>query len=466
MTFVTKKALPRRTFLGGMGVTVGLPLLEAMIPAVSAQTPAASIRRLGFLYVPNGVSMNHLGANYWKPTAVGGNFELSPILASLAPFRDQLTVVSGMSLPQAESLGDGSGDHTRACSVWLNGVHPKKTEGADVRAGTTADQIAAEVLGKETALPSLELGIDLEYLVGIGENGYSQLYQNTISWRTPTTPASIENIPRIVFERLFGDGSTATERLSGIQTDRSILDDVAEEMSRLLRRLGVGDQARSNEYFEAIREVERRIQKLEKNFELTQPPPDLAQPPVGIPEKYDDHVKLMFDLQWLAYQADLTRVFTFMFGRELGGRPYPELDISDGHHAASHHGNRPEDMLRLAKLNAYHVDLFAYFLKRLQSTPEGDGTLLDHTLMLYGAGLSDSQLHSHVDVPLAVAGGGSGQVKGGRHIAVAGNPPMSNLLVSMLDKVGVHRDRLGDSTGRLNFSDPDLGDPDFSDPLG
>ena len=466
MTFVTKKALPRRTFLGGMGVTVGLPLLEAMIPAVSAQTPAASIRRLGFLYVPNGVSMNHLGANYWKPTAVGSNFELSPILASLAPFRDQLTVVSGMSLPQAESLGDGSGDHTRACSVWLNGVHPKKTEGADVRAGTTADQIAAEVLGKETALPSLELGIDLEYLVGIGENGYSQLYQNTISWRTPTTPASIENIPRIVFERLFGDGSTATERLSGIQTDRSILDDVAEEMSRLLRRLGVGDQARSNEYFEAIREVERRIQKLEKNFELTQPPPDLAQPPVGIPEKYDDHVKLMFDLQWLAYQADLTRVFTFMFGRELGGRPYPELDISDGHHAASHHGNRPEDMLRLAKLNAYHVDLFAYFLKRLQSTPEGDGTLLDHTLMLYGAGLSDSQLHSHVDVPLAVAGGGSGQVKGGRHIAVAGNPPMSNLLVSMLDKVGVHRDRLGDSTGRLNFSDPDLGDPDFSDPLG
>ena len=466
MTFVTKKALPRRTFLGGMGVTVGLPLLEAMIPAVSAQTPAASIRRLGFLYVPNGVSMNHLGANYWKPTAVGNDFELSPILASLAPFRDQVTVVSGMSLPQAESLGDGSGDHTRACSVWLNGVHPKKTEGADVRAGTTADQIAAEVLGKETALPSLELGIDLEYLVGIGENGYSQLYQNTISWRTPTTPASIENIPRIVFERLFGDGSTATERLSGIQTDRSILDDVAEEMNRLLRRLGVGDQARSNEYFEAIREVERRIQKLEKNFELTQPPPDLAQPPVGIPEKYADHVKLMFDLQWLAYQADLTRVFTFMFGRELGGRPYPELDISDGHHAASHHGNRPEDMLRLAKLNAYHVDLFAYFLKRLQSTPEGDGTLLDHTLMLYGAGLSDSQLHSHVDVPLAVVGGGSGQVKGGRHIAVAGNPPMSNLLVSMLDKVGVHRDRLGDSTGRLNFSDPKLGDPDFSDPLG
>ena len=454
MTFITKKALPRRTFLRGMGVTVGLPLLEAMIPAVSAQTPAASVRRLGFLYVPNGVSMNHLGANYWKPKTVGRNFELSPILASLAPFRDQLTVVSGMDLPQAESLGDGSGDHTRACSVWLNGVHPKKTEGADVRAGTTADQVAAAVLGKETALPSLELGIDLEYLVGIGENGYSQPVPETISWRTPTTPAPIENIPRIVFERMFGDGSTPKERLSGIQTDRSILDDVAEEMRRLLQRLGAGDQARSNEYFEAVREVEKRIQKLEGSFEQTQPPAELVQPPVGVPERYDDHVKLMFDLQWIAYQADITRIFTFMFGRELGGRPYPELGIPEGHHSASHHGNRPEDMLRLAKLNAYHVDLFAYFLKRLQSTPEGDGTLLDHSLMLYGAGLSDSQLHTHIDVPLAVVGGGSGQLKGGRHLAVDGNPPMSNLLVSILDKVGVHPDRLGDSTGRLDFSDP------------
>ena len=224
MTFIARKALPRRTFLRGMGATVGLPLLEAMIPGVSAQTLTASIRRLGFLYVPNGVSMNHLGVNYWKPKAAGSHFELSPILTPLAPFRDQLTVVSGMSLPMAESLGDGSGDHTRACAAWLNGTHPLKTEGADVRAGTTADQMAAAVLGKETALPSLELGIDLEYLVGIGENGYSQLYQNTISWRTPTTPAPIENIPRIVFERLFGDGSTAAERLSGIQTDRSILD--------------------------------------------------------------------------------------------------------------------------------------------------------------------------------------------------------------------------------------------------
>ena len=319
MTFITRKALPRRTVLRGMGATVGLPLLEAMVPGVSAQTLTASIRRLGFLYVPNGVSMNHLGVNYWKPKAVGSDFELSPILSPLAPFRDQLTVVSGMSLPMAESLGDGSGDHTRACSAWLNGTHPLKTEGADVRAGTTADQMAAAVLGKETALPSLELGIDLEYLVGIGENGYSQLYQNTISWRTPTTPAPIENIPRIVFERLFGDGSTATERLSGIQTDRSILDDVGEEMSRLLGRLGVRDHARSDEYFEAIREVEKRIQKLESNFELTQPPPELAQPPGGVPESYADHVKLMFDLQWIAYQADLTRVFTFMFGRELGG---------------------------------------------------------------------------------------------------------------------------------------------------
>ena len=451
MTFLTKKALPRRTFLRGMGVAVGLPLLEAMVPAASAQTPA--VRRLGFLYIPIGVAMNHHGANYWKPETAGRNFELSPILEPLAPFKEQVTVVSGMDLPQAESLGDGSGDHTRACSAWLNGTHPKKTEGADVRAGTTADQMAAAVLGQETALPSLELGIDLEHLVGIGENGYSQLYQNTISWRTPTTPAPLENIPRIVFERLFGDGSTAEERLSGIQTDQSILDDVTEEMTRLLQRLGAGDQARSTEYFEAIREVEKRIQTLEQNFEETQPPSDLAQPPVGVPERYEDHVKLMFDLQWLAYQADATRVFTFMFGRELGGRPYPELGIPEGHHTASHHGNRTEDMVRLAKLNAYHVELFAHFLKRLQSTPEGDGTLLDHSLLLYGGGLSDPQLHTHIDVPLTIVGGGA-DFRGGRHIATTGNPPVSNLLMSMLDKVGVHPEQIGDSTGQVDFSDP------------
>jgi hypothetical protein len=454
---ITKMALPRRTFLRGMGATLALPLLDAMVPAMSvfAKTAAKPVRRLGFLYLPNGVAMNHTGTNYWKPAAVGPDFEMSPILTPLTPYRDQTLVVSGLSHPQAEAMGAGNGDHTRGTSTWLNGVHPKFTQGADVRAGTTVDQVAAEQFGKETPLPSLELAIDINYLVGNCENGYSCAYLNTVAWRTPTTPLPTENNPRVVFERLFGEGGSPAYRRARMRKDRSILDAVSEDMARLQKRLGPDDRARVTEYFDAVREVERRIEKAEVAADQ---PGNLAglgsglldQPPAAIPEVFGDHVKLMFDLQWLAYQADITRVFTFMYGREVGSRTYPEIGITDAHHPLSHHGDRAEQMTKYAKLNTYQTQLFAYFVEKLKSTPDGDGSLLDHTLLLYGAGLSDGNIHSHVDLPLTLVGGGA-SIKGGRHIAVSLHTPMTNLLVTMLDKAGVHVEKLGDSTGRVEL---------------
>jgi hypothetical protein len=455
---VTKMALPRRTFLRGVGATLALPLLDAMVPALSAlgQSAAKPVRRLGFLYLPNGVAMNHTGTNYWKPIGTGSTFEISPILKPLAPYRDQLLVVSGLSHPQAEAMGAGNGDHTRGTSTWLNGVHPKFTQGADVQAGTTVDQVAAEQFGNETPLPSLELAIDINYLVGNCENGYSCAYLNTVAWRTPTTPLPTENNPRVVFERLFGEGGTPAHRRAQMRRDRSILDAVSEDMTRLQRRLGPADRARATEYFDSVREVERRIQKAEA---AANEPDNLAgigastlldQPPSAIPEVFGDHVKLMFDLQWLAYQSDITRVFTFMYGREVGSRTYPEIGITDAHHPLSHHGDRSEQMTKYAKLNTYQTELFAYFVEKLKSTPDGDGTLLDHTLLLYGAGLSDGNIHSHVDLPLTLVGGG-GSIKGGRHVAVPLHTPMTNLLVSMLDKAGLRVEKLGDSTGRVEL---------------
>ena len=456
---ITKKALPRRTFVRGLGAALSLPLLDAMVPALSAfaQSAARPVKRLGFLYLPNGVAMNHTGTNFWRPKGTGADMALSPILSPLEAYRDQMVVVSGLSHHQAEALGAGNGDHTRGTSTWLNGVHPKFTQGADVRAGTTVDQLAAAQFGRETPLPSLELAIDINYLVGNCENGYSCAYLNTVAWRTATTPLPTENNPRIVFERLFGEGGTTESRRAQMRKDRSILDAVSEDMKRLQARLGPGDRARTSEYFDAVREVERRIQKAETATANGEGAVGalssglLDQPPAAIPEVFGDHVKLMFDLQWLAYQADITRVFTFMYGREVGSRTYPEIGINDAHHPLSHHGDRAEQMNRYAKLNAYQTELFGYFLNKLRSTPDGDGTLLDHTLLLYGAGLSDGNTHSHVDLPLTIVGGGGGHLKGGRHLTVPLNTPMTNLLVSMLDKAGVQVDKLGDSTGRVEL---------------
>jgi hypothetical protein len=443
---VTKKALPRRTFLRGVGATLALPLLDAMVPALSA-TGARAPRRLGFVYLPNGVSMNFKGVNYWTPVGEGASFEFSPILAPLAAFRQQMVVVSGLTHHQADVLEDGAnGDHTRSTSTWLTGVHPRHTEGADVRNGPSADQIAAGVLGQETPLPSLELALDLNYLAGNCENGYSCVYMNTLSWSSPTTPLPTENNPRVVFERLFGDGGTSAQRTAQARENLSILDSVTADLRRLLGTLGPGDRVTVDGYVESMREIERRIQSAEKSGAASVLP--TLERPMGIPERFDEHVNLLYDLQWLAFRADITRVVTFMLGRELNFRTYPEIGITEGHHNLSHHGDRGEQMAKYAKVNVYQAQLFANFLEKLRATPDGDGTLLDHSLFLYGAGLSNPNLHAHTNLPLAVFGGG---LNGGRHLVSPPNTPMTNLLLSLLDKSGIPAETLGDSTGRVNL---------------
>ncbi len=439
---ITRRALPRRTFLRGVGATLALPMLDAMVPALSGISgrAAAPVRRLGWVYIPNGMVMDS-----WTPPSTG-TLELSTTLSPLAPFRDQTVVVSGLAQPQAEALGDGNGEHTRGTATWLNGVHPRETEGADVEAGVTADQIAAAHLGRTTPLPSLELAIDRDFLVGNCENGYSCIYMNTIAWRTPTTPLPMENNPRIVFERLFGEGGSTTERRTQLRKDRSILDAVSSDLARLQRDVGAGDRARVTQYLDAVRAIERRLQ-LAARTETELPALDR---PVGVPESYEEHVKMMFDLTALAYQADITRVFTFMLGRELNGRAYPHLGIPDSHHGLSHHRDDPQKLALLTKINTYHVTLFRQFLDTLAATPDGDGSLLDHALLMYGAALSDSNKHLHYDLPLLLVGGSGGQLQGGRHLQYPRDSPMTNLLVSQLDKAGVRLDAgLGDSTGRL-----------------
>ena len=450
---ITKMALPRRTFLRGIGAAFALPLLDAMVPALSTTVKGAGKPlRVGFIYVPNGVAMND-ALNYWTPKGSGTGFEFSPILQSLAPYRDRLTIVSGLAQKQAESLGDGNGEHTRACATWLNGIHPKKTEGSDIRLGATADQLAAQHLGKDTVLPSMEMissEIDL-VLGGQCEAGYSCAYMNTVSWQSPTTPLPTENNPSVVFERLFGEGGTPEERLDRMRRKKSLLDRVNRDLARLQNSLGPSDRARVTEYFDAVREIERRIQAAEaQNANSTLPVPDR---PIGIPPRFDDHLKLLYDLQWIAFQGDLTRVFTLMYGRELNSRSFPEIGISEPHHGLSHHGDKPEQIEKFARLNSWQVELFGYFLGKLKATPDGDGTLLDHTMVLYGGAMSNPNVHLHVNLPLLVAGGGAGMLKGGQHLAFdpKDGVPMTNLLVSMLDKAGVRVDKLGDSTGKIDL---------------
>ena len=441
---IRKLSLPRRTFLRGLGATVALPLLDAMVPALTAEarTAARPVRRLGFIYIPNGAVMQQ-----WTPAETGPGYALSPILQPLAPFRDQLTVVSGLAHGQAEPLGDGNGEHSRASSTWLNGIHPKQTEGSDVQAGITADQLAAQHIGRDTPLPSLELAIDLDGLVGNCENGYSCVYLNTVAWRSPTTPLPMENNPRVVFERLFGDGGTTEQRVAEMRRDRSILDSVTDDLADLERSIGKGDRARLDQYLDSIRALERRITLSEAqsaDAEL----PALARP-VGIPDNFEDHVRLMFDLVSLAWQADITRVFTFMLGRELGGRTYPHLGVPDPHHGLSHHRNDPEKLDKLARINTYHVGLFTHLLENLRTAPDGLGSVLDHAMVMYGGGLGDSNDHAHFDLPEIVVGGGAGRLEGGRHLRYPKDTPVNNLLVSMLDKVGLSAGNFGDATGRI-----------------
>ena len=443
--FITKKSLPRRTFLRGMGIGLGLPLLDAMVPAASAlaKTAAAPVRRLGFVYIPNGAVMSH-----WQPDGEGALTELSPTLSPLAPFQDQVVVPIGLSQKQAEALGDGNGEHSRAGTVWLSGVHPKETEGADVRNGITADQIAAQHIGGDTPLTSLELAMEQTYLIGNCDNGYSCVYTNSISWRSATTPNPHETNPRVVFQRMFGDGATPEERLAHMREDRSILDWVSADIADLQKELGPADRNSVTEYLDSVREIERRLQVAERQHGASSL--DLPDRPIGVPESYDEHARLMFDLLALAFKADITRVFVFTLGKEQTNRAYPELGVNAAHHAVSHHQHDAVKFQQGHKINQYHVALTAHFLERLKATPEGDGTLLDHSLILHGGGISDANEHSHIDLPLVMVGGAGG-VKGGRILRHPKDTPMNNLLLAMLERGGVNTERFGDATGPLQL---------------
>jgi Protein of unknown function (DUF1552) len=436
---ITKMALPRRTFLRGMGATIALPLLDAMIPSMTAfaRTPAAPVRRLGFVYMPMGCDLPR-----WTPPGEGRLAELSPSLQSLAPVVDQLTVITNLELKNAYP-----GTHATSNAAFLSAAKAKWTESTDYYLGTTVDQIAAKQIGQQTLLPSLELSMDLLQTIGQCDNGYACVYQNNLSWSSPTTPLPAEAHPRTVFERLFGDGGTAADRRAALQRRASLLDWVRDDITRLQNTLGPEDRTRVSQYLDTVREVERRIQKAEAQTQDAQLP-DLDRP-VGVPTGYADHARLMFDLQLLALQGDVTRVITFQLARETSNRTYPEIGVPDPHHPLTHHGNDPEKIAKMAKINAFHVSLFAYFLEKLKGTPEGDGTLLDHVLYLYGSGMGNPNLHDHVNLPILVAGGGAGRVKGSRHIKYVEPRPLADLHLTLLEKVGVRMDAFADSQGTI-----------------
>ena len=437
---ITKKALPRRTFLRGIGATVALPLLDAMVPSMTAlaKTSATPVRRLGFVYMPMGCDLPR-----WTPPGEGRLNELSPTLQSLAPVVDQLTVITNLELKNAYP-----GTHATSNAAFLSAAKAKWTESTDYYLGTTVDQIAAKQIGHQTLLPSLELSMDLLQTVGQCDNGYACVYQNNLSWSSPTTPLPAEAHPRIVFERLFGEGGSAADRRAALQRRASLLDWVRDDITRLQNRLGPEDRTRVGQYLDTVREVERRIQKAEAET-TDQGLPDLDRP-VGVPTAYADHARLMFDLQVLALQGDVTRVITFQLARETSNRTYTEIGVSDPHHPLTHHGNDPEKIARMAKINAFHVSLFAYFLEKLKATPEGDGSLLDHALYLYGSGMGNPNVHDHVNLPILVAGGGASGLKGARHIRYAEPTPLANLHLTLLERVGVRLDGFADSKGKVD----------------
>ncbi len=439
--FLTKVALPRRTFLRGMGATVALPFLDAMVPALRAKSVKPT-PRLGFVYIPNGVIQDQ-----WIPTALGAGYELTPTLKPLAPVRENLLIVSNLAHLQANTFGDGVGDHPRASAVWLSGVHAwdRTQPGMEVKLGTTADQLAARVIGKDSQVPSME--IVLEKPTAIACDTSDCFFVNTISWRNPSTPNPAEAHPRLVFERLFGDGGTTAQRMAQMQQTGSILDSVLQEVSRLQGTLGPGDRTKLTEYLDSVREIEQRIQSTEKKG--ASEPLELPDRPMDVPETFEEHAKLMYDLMVLGYRADVTRVFTMIMARELSSRTYPNIGVPEQHHAVSHHRNDPALIAKKAKIDTYHVSLFGYFLEKLQNTPDGDGSLLDHSLILYGGGIGNGNLHEHTNLPLLMAGKLGGQVKPGRHVKYPDNTPMSNMLLTVLDKAGVPTEKLGDSTGPI-----------------
>ncbi len=439
---ITRKTLSRRTVLRGLGASLALPLLDSMIPALSSAHAqvAERTRRLGVVYVPNGMAMKA-----WTPAGEGNNFEITRILQPMADYRDRMLVISGLNGPQSNA-----GVHASASTRFLTGAIPARTE-SDLQASVSIDQLVAQRYGNETQLGSLELALDQNDVFGSCDIGFSCQYTSTISWRDQFTPLPMETNPRLVFERLFGDIGTTdpTVRLQRIKKDQSLLDSISERVSELNRSVGAGDRAKLDQYLDSVRDVERRIQMAEaqSNREL----PELTQPS-GIPGTYEEHAKLMFDLQVLAYQTDLTRVITFMLGRELSGRTFAEIGVPDSHHPTSHHRDDPVLYEKVTKINEFHTSLFAYYLDKLDATPDGDGTLLDNILLLYGAGMSDSNQHSNRGLPLVLFGGGAGAIKGGRHLRYPEGTPISNLHLTMLDKLGMPVEDMPYSTGPLDLS--------------
>jgi hypothetical protein len=446
MRIITKKALARRTLLRGMGTMIALPMLDSMIPAL-AGSPKKPPLRLGFVYVPNGIIQKD-----WLPKIEGSTFEFLPTMKPLEPFREKFLVLSNLAQVNARGLGDGSGEHSRAAATWLTGVHPKKTQGLDVHAGISADQVAAKAAGQSTQFASLEIGIEEPYFAGTRDGGYSCTYTNTISWRSPTTPNPVEISPRAVFERLFGEAGTTDPALrrQRTQQDRTILDYVSDDLTRIKSGLDTQDNSKLDEYLDSIRDIERRIRKAEEQSATTKVP--AMERPSGIPDTFEEHAKLMSDLLVVAWQADLTRVITFMMARESSNRSYREIGVPDGHHSVTHHQNDPEKIAKTRKIDELHVRSFAYLVKRLQETKDANGSVLDHAMILFGSGIRDGNVHDHHDLPLVLAGGSSAGIRGGRHIRYAPETPMNNLLLTLLDKLNVPIDRLGDSTGRLEIS--------------
>ncbi len=445
---ITKKHLSRRTILRGFGASLALPLLDGMVPALSAlsQTAARGVRRMAVVYMPNGMMMPD-----WTPKGEGAAFEFSPILAPLEAYRDKLVVVSGLADKYGWPQGDeGAGDHARASATFLTGVHAKKTEGSDIQAGISMDQIAAGTLGQETQLASLELALESVELLGACDAGYSCAYANTIAWRSPTTPLPMENDPRAVFERLFGGADTtdAAARLARLERQRSILDSVADKIAALRGGLGARDNAKLAEYLRRSATSNAGFRKprcrAAGSCRSSSSRRELQEP-------FEEHARLMFDLLLLAFQTDMTRVATFMLAREVSGRAYPEIGVPDSHHPVSHHQNDPDKLVKLSKINLFHAKQFAYFVERMAAAQDGDGSLLDHSMLLYGAGISDSNVHMHDNLPLVLVGGGAGRIKGGRHVRYPKDTPVTNLFLNMLDKLGVPADRIGDSTGRLEY---------------
>ena len=440
---VTGKQLPRRTFLKGMGAAIALPVLDAMTPAFAGPRVGQSPHRLAFTYVPNGVTMAD-----WTPAAQGASFEFTRILKPLERFREETLVLSGLAHRNGNALGDGPGDHARAAASYLTGVHPRKTAGADIQNGISVDQIAAQQIGHHTRFASIELGCDDSRTVGNCDSGYSCAYTNSLAWRGPATPMPPETNPRLVFERLFGDIDTSLPpetRARRLQYRRSILDLVGERSSRLAADLGPSDRRKLEEYLTSIREIERRIEMAEKD--LTGLTPTIDKP-TGIPVKYADYVNLMFDLQLLAFQTDQTRVLTMMMGREGSMRTYPEIGVPDPHHPLTHHRGNEEWIERVTKVNTLHAELFGGFIEKLKNTPDGDGSLLDHSTIVYGSGLSDGNRHTHYDLPVLIVGRGAG-FRLGSHIVYPKDTPMTNLFLTLLDRMGVREDQIGDSTGQI-----------------